>query len=139
MTGLTRIDEIDPAGVPAHIGVVMDGNGRWAQKRGLQRTDGQSSPVSRRYVLVIEGELPADEGSGRIGFFVSMHVVADSVAEGLNFAHRFVPDAARPGLSVADVNDEQPAAGELKGVYWCGLLHSFDPDAPQENQEDDDD
>jgi len=25
---------------PAHIGVIMDGNGRWAQKRGLVRTQG---------------------------------------------------------------------------------------------------
>lgn len=43
MAGLTRIDEIDPAGVPVHIGVVMDGNGRWAQKRGLARTDGHAA------------------------------------------------------------------------------------------------
>jgi undecaprenyl diphosphate synthase len=26
--------------VPAHIGIIMDGNGRWAQKRGLVRTQG---------------------------------------------------------------------------------------------------
>jgi len=26
--------------VPAHIGIIMDGNGRWAQKRGLMRTQG---------------------------------------------------------------------------------------------------
>lgn len=29
--------------VPAHIGVVMDGNGRWAQRRGLPRTDGHGA------------------------------------------------------------------------------------------------
>ena len=26
--------------VPNHIAVIMDGNGRWAQARGLKRTDG---------------------------------------------------------------------------------------------------
>lgn len=26
--------------IPAHIGIIMDGNGRWAQKRGLPRLDG---------------------------------------------------------------------------------------------------
>lgn len=26
--------------IPAHIGVIMDGNGRWAKKRGLNRWDG---------------------------------------------------------------------------------------------------
>ena len=28
------------AAVPKHIGIIMDGNGRWAQKRGLPRTAG---------------------------------------------------------------------------------------------------
>ncbi len=38
-----RLDEIDSRRVPAHVGVVMDGNGRWAQKRGLARTDGHAA------------------------------------------------------------------------------------------------
>lgn len=37
------MDEIDPRSVPVHIGVVMDGNGRWAQKRGLPRTEGHAA------------------------------------------------------------------------------------------------
>ncbi len=31
---------IDPTQIPKHIAVVMDGNGRWAQERGLKRTEG---------------------------------------------------------------------------------------------------
>ena len=31
---------IDPTAVPAHIACVMDGNGRWAQQRGLPRIEG---------------------------------------------------------------------------------------------------
>jgi undecaprenyl diphosphate synthase len=31
---------IDPDAVPLHMAFVMDGNGRWAQQRGLKRTDG---------------------------------------------------------------------------------------------------
>jgi len=27
-------------GIPVHIGIIMDGNGRWAQRRGLVRTQG---------------------------------------------------------------------------------------------------
>ncbi len=38
-----RLDEIDPRHVPTHVGVVMDGNGRWAQKRGLARTEGHAA------------------------------------------------------------------------------------------------
>ena len=40
---LLRLDEIDPARVPVHVAVVMDGNGRWARKRGLDRTAGHSA------------------------------------------------------------------------------------------------
>ena len=31
---------IDPAHIPAHVACVMDGNGRWAQQRGLPRIEG---------------------------------------------------------------------------------------------------
>ena len=40
---LEAFDDIDPTRVPVHIACVMDGNGRWAQKRGLRRTDGHSA------------------------------------------------------------------------------------------------
>lgn len=35
--------EIDFKRIPAHVAAVMDGNGRWAQRRGLKRTDGHSA------------------------------------------------------------------------------------------------
>lgn len=34
---------IDPDRIPAHAACVMDGNGRWAERRGLQRTDGHDA------------------------------------------------------------------------------------------------
>ena len=34
---------IDPGHIPAHVACVMDGNGRWAQRRGLKRTDGHAA------------------------------------------------------------------------------------------------
>ncbi len=37
---------IDPARVPAHIAVIMDGNGRWANRRGLPRIAGHRAGVS---------------------------------------------------------------------------------------------
>ncbi len=40
--------------IPAHIGIIMDGNGRWARKRGLKRQEGH-----RAGVKAIERCLPA--------------------------------------------------------------------------------
>jgi undecaprenyl diphosphate synthase len=34
---------IDPARMPRHVAIVMDGNGRWAQRQGLKRTDGHAA------------------------------------------------------------------------------------------------
>ncbi len=34
------LKEIDPNNLPRHVGIIMDGNGRWAQKRGLPRSAG---------------------------------------------------------------------------------------------------
>jgi undecaprenyl diphosphate synthase len=34
---------IDPDHLPSHVACVMDGNGRWAQRRGLKRTDGHAA------------------------------------------------------------------------------------------------
>ncbi len=35
--------DIDSSRVPTHIACVMDGNGRWATKRGLKRTEGHAA------------------------------------------------------------------------------------------------
>jgi undecaprenyl diphosphate synthase len=37
------LQDIDRTKVPAHVAIVMDGNGRWATQRGLQRTDGHAA------------------------------------------------------------------------------------------------
>lgn len=34
---------LDPNQMPKHVAIIMDGNGRWAQKRGLPRTAGHSA------------------------------------------------------------------------------------------------
>src|SRR5262249_31189666 len=46
------------ANVPAHVAVIMDGNGRWAQARGLPRTAGHKQvPEAVRRTLIGAGEL----------------------------------------------------------------------------------
>ncbi len=37
------VEGIDPSRVPVHVACVMDGNGRWANQRGLPRTEGHAA------------------------------------------------------------------------------------------------
>jgi undecaprenyl diphosphate synthase len=43
---MTFLTDIDRDRVPAHVAIVMDGNGRWATQRGLQRTEGHAAGES---------------------------------------------------------------------------------------------
>ena len=38
---------LDPAKMPAHIAIIMDGNGRWAKRRGLPRFAGHRAGANR--------------------------------------------------------------------------------------------
>jgi undecaprenyl diphosphate synthase len=38
-----RPTDLVPERIPAHVACVMDGNGRWATRRGLKRTDGHAA------------------------------------------------------------------------------------------------
>jgi undecaprenyl diphosphate synthase len=40
---MVQLDELDPKRIPTHVALVMDGNGRWAERRGLPRTDGHAA------------------------------------------------------------------------------------------------
>jgi undecaprenyl diphosphate synthase len=49
---------LDPNNLPRHIAIIMDGNGRWAQKRHLPRTEGHKAAVqSVRETVEICGEI----------------------------------------------------------------------------------
>ena len=43
--------EILPEILPAHIGIIMDGNGRWAKKRGLPRSAGHKAGAENFRVI----------------------------------------------------------------------------------------
>ncbi len=46
--------EIDFNNLPVHIGVIMDGNGRWAKKRGLPRSAGHQAGADTLKKIVTE-------------------------------------------------------------------------------------
>jgi undecaprenyl diphosphate synthase len=52
-------DQIDKTNIPKHIAVIMDGNGRWAKKKGAMRIFGHQSAVKSVREIV--------EGCGELG------------------------------------------------------------------------
>ena len=55
--GLARITAVGlrPEQLPRHIAIIMDGNGRWAQNRGLPRVVGHRRGIQRVRAVVEEG------------------------------------------------------------------------------------
>src|SRR5215510_2972000 len=53
------LHQIDPKALPVHIAIIMDGNGRWARRRGLPRVAGHRAGISAVRQVV--------EGSAELG------------------------------------------------------------------------
>ena len=48
------INNLDTKALPVHVGIIMDGNGRWAQKRSLPRTAGHKEGLEAAKRIVKE-------------------------------------------------------------------------------------
>ena len=59
MTSLEhKISLLDKSQIPEHVAMIMDGNGRWAKKRGLDRSEGHSEGISTVHrVTSMSGQL----------------------------------------------------------------------------------
>ena len=84
------LGEFEPASAPRHVAIIMDGNGRWAKKRGLPHVAGHSAGAKAvRECIAAAIELgigyltiysfssenwtrPADEVSGLMSLFVEV-------------------------------------------------------------------
>lgn len=52
------IEKIDKSRVPQHIAIIMDGNGRWAKQRGMERSEGHKAGLDALHtVLEAAGEV----------------------------------------------------------------------------------
>lgn len=52
------ISHIDKSRIPAHVAIIMDGNGRWAQSRGMERSAGHVEGVNTvRRITEIASEI----------------------------------------------------------------------------------
>src|SRR5256712_13382403 len=57
--GAELLHQIDRSALPAHIAIIMDGNGRWARRRGLPRVAGHRAGINAVREVV--------EGSAELG------------------------------------------------------------------------
>jgi undecaprenyl diphosphate synthase len=53
---MSYLSDLDLSRLPGHVGIVMDGNGRWAKQRGLPRTRGHEAGEEALFD-VVEGAL----------------------------------------------------------------------------------
>ncbi len=56
---MSNLAKIDKAKLPEHIAIIMDGNGRWAKSRGLERFEGHQEGVASVKAVV--------ESAGKVG------------------------------------------------------------------------
>ena len=61
-----NVHEIDKTNLPMHIGIIMDGNGRWAKNQGLKRGEGH---IAGAKVFKKIGEYCADLGIECVTFY----------------------------------------------------------------------
>lgn len=55
---LNRKEALREKKVPSHVAIIMDGNGRWAKKRGLSRIDGHRAGIDTvRKIVRFSGEI----------------------------------------------------------------------------------
>lgn len=67
---MSRLDEItsrlDPRLMPRHVAMIMDGNGRWARRRGRERGEGHAEGISTVRKVT---ELSSDLGIGYLTLY----------------------------------------------------------------------
>ena len=56
----TLLEEVRAGGLPRHVAIIMDGNGRWADARGLPRTAGHHAGAlaAERLIRFLGAQLP---------------------------------------------------------------------------------
>jgi len=129
--------------IPRHIGIIMDGNGRWAEMRGLQRVEGHKRGVERvteiveaargigvevlsLYAFSIENwKRPEDEVAVIMGLLEAtlMKEFLNFMREGVRF--RIIGNKDKLPENVRNVIEtiESETSGNNKLVLQCALSY----------------
>lgn len=88
------VEKLSGAALPRHVGVIMDGNGRWAQRRMLPRSAGHRAGADTFGKIA---RFARDCGIEHITFYTfsteNWKRPADEVAELMDLLHKFLQDA----------------------------------------------
>jgi undecaprenyl diphosphate synthase len=111
-----KIERIKRRNLPKHIAIIMDGNGRWAKRRGLQRTEGHRKGLQAadRVVEFIGREL------GEIAYLTLFAFSTENwrrPKEEVNFLMDLIADFVRKKLDKLLRNEVRLRVfGELEGL-----------------------
>src|SRR5215469_14937885 len=114
-------DQTEDFGVPRHVAIIMDGNGRWAAQRGLPRTEGH-----RRGVEALRRTVRAAGDLG-IGILTIFSFSAENwsrppaeIRELMGLLRRFIrndlADLHGNGVKVRVIGDRDDLAPDIRGL-----------------------
>ncbi len=106
--------KIDSAALPVHIGIIMDGNGRWAKERGLARTAGHREGLETAKKIV---KAASDMGIPYITLYTFSTENWKRAAEEVGFLMSLVKNHLRSELDFYTRNKIRVRhAGDLSGM-----------------------
>ncbi len=116
------LSQVDLTNVPGHIGLILDGNGRWAEARGLERTAGHAAGEAALF-SAIDGALALGvKWLTAFTFSTENWSRSDSEVEFLMFFNRDILERRRDELHEKNV-----------AMHFMGILD--DPRVPDRNRE----
>ncbi len=114
------LNKLDPARVPVHVSFIMDGNGRWARRRGLPRWEGHRAGINA-LTDVLRVAVGID-GLKYLSFFAfstenwnrpreEIDHLFDYISEYIN---RKTEEFVRAGIKITTIGDLTPFPDSLK-------------------------
>ena len=113
-------ETLAPGPMPRHIAIIMDGNGRWAKKRGLPRTAGHSAGASTFKTIARHGNKIGLEYMTVYAFSTeNWKRPKDEVDNIINLLRDYLRDAKNfkdENIKVKFIGDMSPLDDEIKGL-----------------------
>lgn len=110
--------------LPSHVGVIMDGNGRWAKKRGLPRSMGHVEGAKNFRTI---GEYAGDLGIKHISFYAfstenwsrpaqEVEAIMDLFGDYLDEAKERLDENLEKGIRLRFLGDRTPLSPRLRDL-----------------------